>query len=125
MSEFGGDHVQISATFLQRSRAYLSNGHLLQASEKGWGAAAHAVKIYAAARNLTYINHDDFRYIVTELRLETRYDQIRFGELSANALHQNFYDDEMTAPQIAGHLENVANLVNLIRQLVGLPPVGD
>ena len=125
MSEFGGDHAQISATFLRRSRVYLSAGELLQASEKGWGAAAHAVKIYAAARRLTYINHSDFHDLVTELRIETRNDQIRFWERSANDLHRNFYDDDLSAEQIGNHLDNVANLVNLIRQLVGLPPVDD
>ena len=125
MSEFGGDHAQISAAFLHRSRAYLSNGDLLQASEKGWGAAAHAVKTYAASRTLAYINHSDFHYIVTELRMETRRDQIRFWERSANDLHQNFYEDDFGAQQIAECLDDVANLVNLIRQLVGLPPVDD
>jgi len=123
MSEFGGDHGQISATFLRRSRAYLSDGALLQASEKGWGAAAHAVKIYAAARELTYINHDDFRYVITELRLETHQDQIRSWESSANSLHQNFYDDDLSAQQIGYHLNNVAHLVDLIREITGLPPV--
>ena len=123
MSEFGGDHGQISATFLRRSRAYLSDGALLQASEKGWGAAAHAVKIYAAARELTYINHDDFRYVITELRLETHQDQIRSWESSANSLHQNFYDDDLSAQQIGYHLNNVAHLVDLIREITDLPPV--
>lgn len=123
MSEFGGDHAQISATFLRRGQAYLSNGDLLQASEKGWGAATHALKSYAAARSLTYINHSDFHYIVTELRMETRRDQIRFWERSANDLHQNFYDDDLSAQQIAECLDDVTNLVNLIRQLVGLLPV--
>ncbi len=125
MSEFGGDHDQISATFLRRSQAYLSNGDLLQASEKGWGAAAHAVKIYAAARGLTYISHSDFYYIVIELRMETHHDQIRFWERSANDLHQNFYDDDLSAQQIAEYLNDVANLINLIRRLVGLPPIDE
>ena len=125
MSEFGGDHSLISVAFLRRSRAYLSNGDLLQASEKGWGAAAHAVKVYAAARTLTYIGHNDFHDVVTELRMETREDRIRFWETSANNLHQNFYDDALSAEQIADHLDAVALLVNLIRELTGLSPVDD
>ncbi len=125
MSEFGGDHGQISATFLRRSRAYLSDGALLQASEKGWGAAAHAVKLYAAARELTYINHNDFYDVVTELRLETHHNPIRFWENSANALHQNFYDDNLSAQQIGDHLDNVARLVNLIMEMIGLHPIDD
>lgn len=52
MSEFGGDHRKISEEFMRRSKEYLSKGELLQASEKGWGAAAHAIKAYAASRGL-------------------------------------------------------------------------
>ena len=125
MSEFGGDHAQISAVFLRRSRAYLANGELLQASEKGWSAAAHAVKLYALARNLEYRNHGDFHDLVSDLRSETRHSQLRQSEVSANALHRNFYNDNLTAPEIAAHLDHVAVLVNLIRQLTNLPPIDD
>ena len=124
MSEFGGDHAQISAVFLRRSRVYLSGGELLQASEKGWGAAAHAAKTYAAARRISYVDHSEFSEVMTELRLATnRHAEIQKWASSANALHRNFYNDNFTAPQIASHLDNVANLVNLIRQLTDLPPV--
>ena len=125
MSEFEGDHAQISAVFLLRSRVYLSNGELLQASEKGWGAAAHAAKLYAAARQLSYNSHSDFHDIATELRMETRNEQIRMWERSANELHSNFYNDNLEAPQITAHLDDVTNFVNLIRQVTCLPPLED
>ena len=38
------DHYQRAGYFLQKSREFLSDGDLHQASEKGWGAAAHIVK---------------------------------------------------------------------------------
>ncbi|MCE2500217.1 MAG: hypothetical protein J4G13_05085 [Dehalococcoidia bacterium] len=125
MSEFGGDHAQISAEFLHRSQVYLSDGELLQASEKGWGAAVHAVKLYAAARQLPYDSHSDFHDIATELRIETRNEQIRLWERSANESHSNFYNDNREAPQIAAYLDDVTNLINLIRHQINLPPVDD
>lgn len=125
MPEFGGDHAQISAAFLRRSRAYLANGELLQTSEKGWGAAAHALKLYAAARQLEYERHEQFNDITTELRLETRNSRIRLWASSANRLHNNFYSDSCTKQQIAVYLDDIANLVNLIRRLADLPPIAD
>ena len=125
MSEFDGDHAQISAVFLRRSRVYLANGELLQASEKGWGAAAHALKSYALARSLEYRSHSDFHDLIAYLRLEIRHSQLRQSENSANALHRNFYNDNLTAPQIAAHLDDVAVLVNSVRQVTNLPPVDD
>ena len=125
MSEFGADHARISAEFLRRSRAYLANGELLQASEKGWGAAAHAAKIYAAARHLEYERHEQFNDVATELRLETHNDAIRRWVDSANRLHNNFYNDDHAAQQIADYLDDVANFVNLFRQLTGLTPIAN
>ena len=125
MSEFGADHAQISVEFVRHSRAYLSNGELLQASEKGWGAAAHAAKLFANARALEYTRHEHFRDVISELQIETGNPGIFRWQQSANLLHRNFYDDAMTAPQIADHLDNVASLVNLIRQAVGLSSIYD
>ena len=39
---------------------YLSEGDLHQASEKGWGAAAHMAKAVAAARGWEYETHEQF-----------------------------------------------------------------
>ena len=126
MSEFGGDHAQISAAFLLRSREYLASGSLLQASEKGWGAAAHSAKMFAKKRDgLEYARHEQFRDVVLEIRLEAKDDRIPQWVKSAEDLHGNFYSDEFDVQKIADCLDDVANFVNLIRQLVGLPPVDD
>ena len=43
-------HAEISRDFLAKARAELDEGELLQASEKAWGAAAHAIKAVAEKR---------------------------------------------------------------------------
>ncbi|MCY4455272.1 MAG: hypothetical protein OXC56_03050 [Chloroflexi bacterium] len=44
------DYAAQAREFLTRSREYLAAGDLHQASEKGWGAAAHMAKAVAAAQ---------------------------------------------------------------------------
>ena len=44
------DHASQAYEFLTESRNYLAVGKLHQASEKGWGAAAHMTKAVAAAQ---------------------------------------------------------------------------
>ena len=44
------DYVNQARDFLAKSREYLTQGDLHQASEKGWGAAAHLVKAVAIAQ---------------------------------------------------------------------------
>ena len=45
-------HDATGREFLARARAYLAENDLLQASEKGWGAAAQMVKAAAEAPRL-------------------------------------------------------------------------
>lgn len=124
MSEFGADHGQICVAFLRLSREYLNKGQLLQASEKGWGAAAHAAMFLAESRGWRYKEHWEFETeVISRLARETGNTEVYRWGRSANELHRNFYRDEQDDREIAIYLEDVANLVNLIGQLTGLPPV--
>lgn len=124
MPEFNADHGVICAEFLRRSRQYLANGNLLQASEKGWGAAAHAGKLFADSRTgVEYERHNQFGLVVTAIEAETNnHQQIRQWANSANSLHRNFYNDTMDVIGIENCINDVADFVNLARTLVGLPP---
>ena len=124
MSEYGGDHGQICAEFLRFSRQYLTNGQLLQASEKGWGAAAHAAILIASIRDWNYTEHWEFDgEVIPQLDRETGNSEVHRWGRSANELHRNFYRDNKDSQQIAEYLEDVTHLVNLIRQQVGLPTI--
>lgn len=126
MSEYNADHARISAEFLSRGREYLNNGELLQASEKGWGAAAHAAIFIAGSRGWIYREHRDFQSeVVSRIAGETGRSEVSVWARNAEALHRNFYSDRLDEHTIARHLSDVTNFVNLVRQLVGLPPVGD
>lgn len=124
MSEFGADHELISAEFLRYSREYLAQGRLLQASEKGWGAAAHAAKLISVERNWSYRTHREFHsVIIPRLAAATGQSIVhRWGD-SANELHRNFYNDKLIASEIADYLDDITDFVNLVRQTVGLPPL--
>ena len=45
-----GDHVLMSRNFLEQAKIELSKGDGLQASEKVWGAVAHALKAIGVQR---------------------------------------------------------------------------
>ena len=52
------DYRQQARQFLAKSREYLGEGDLHQASEKGWGAAAWMAKAVATAQGWEYSRHD-------------------------------------------------------------------
>ena len=55
-SEF---HTETAHVFLAKARTYLAEGDLLQAAEKGWGAAAQIVKVAAEQRDWRDDSHGD------------------------------------------------------------------
>ena len=48
------DHAAQAREFLTQAREHVAADHLHQASEKGWGAAAHMAKAVAAAHGWEY-----------------------------------------------------------------------
>ena len=89
------DHVETAKEFLQKSRMYLNVEDLHQASEKGWGAAAHMVKAVAMANGnqgeWRYESHHEFSSVVERIALSTSNDRILLLAGRAEALHVNYY----------------------------------
>lgn len=102
---------ELSEKYLAEAKEFLSTGDLVQASEKLWGASALAVKSVAAKRGLQSEKRGGLWVFVNLLAKESEDKDIVgfFGE--ANALHRNFYEDEMEK-------ESVGILAPRIEQLI-------
>ena len=100
-------HTDTASEFLSKARAHLAEGDLLQASEKGWGAAARMVKAVAEKRGWDHSTRRDL-YRAVSLVAEELSDR-RLGRLfrSANAIDQNSYEDDMPAATVAVGIDDV------------------
>lgn len=109
-------HVQLAEDFLQRSKDYLAAGDLHQASEKGWGAAAHIIKAVAAANGWEYEHHDQFSNVVMNARQRYRQPSLREMSRSAEALHVNYYKrrDLLNPDLIREDIADVEQMVNAL-----------
>ena len=94
-------HTDTANEFLIKARSYLAEGDLLQASEKGWGAAARMVKAVAETRGWRHRTHGDLHRAVGRLAEESADQRLRSRFRSASALHQNFYEGNMRAATVA------------------------
>ena len=110
-------HSETATEFLIRARAYLAGDDLLQASEKGWGAAARAVKAVAESRGWDHNSHHQLHRVVAQLVAETGDQELRRRFNTANTLHINFYDGFLDAATISANLEDVERLVEQLRSL--------
>ena len=118
-SDGAGDYRSQAWDFLAKSRQYLAEGDLHQASEKGWGAASHMVKAVAAARGWEYEIHDQFRSAVRNTRQWSRDERLRNLGYSAEALHKNYYQRRifLDSEEIRADLDDVELMLNILQPL--------
>ena len=113
------DYEAQAREFLARGREYLTAGDLHQASEKGWGAAAHMAKAVAEAQGWEYERHPDFSSVMNQAALLTGSDRLRDLRARANDLHGNYYVRKrfLDAETIGKDLDSIAELVELLAPL--------
>ena len=116
------DYESQAQEFLAKSRDYLAQGDLHQASEKGWGAAAHMAKAVAVAQGWTYDTHADFSLVVDQARRLTGNSSLSGLRGIANELHGNYYRRKrhLDSDLIREDLERVADMLDILRPLTGL-----
>jgi uncharacterized protein (UPF0332 family) len=113
------DYRLQSREFLDRSRRYLADDDLHQASEKGWGAAAWMAKAVATARGWQYDKHEHFGEVLYLVRQNTGENRLEAMRMTANDLHGNFYQRKrfLHSDDIAGSLDEVAMLIDILEPL--------
>ena len=107
-------HADTAREELARARAYLDEDDLLQASEKGWGAAAQVVKAAAETRGWRHGSHCDLFAVITRLVDETGNGDIRRGFNDAGALHTNFYEGWLDRESVEANLARVSEFVEKV-----------
>ena len=89
------EHAQTAREFLVASDREFEAGDHLQASEKLWGAASHALIVVAQQRNLPHGSHRALKNAAQLLVDETGDMALLAGFLAAQKFHANFYHDFM------------------------------
>ena len=112
------EHLRISRQFLRQAEGEFAQGDRLQASEKAWGAAAHAVKAVAQHRGW---QHDGHRYLfdaVDRIYRETEDAELRDLFRIANSLHTNFYENWQSEDLVQDGIKRVEVLLKRLEPLV-------
>ena len=104
-------HTEISRDFLWKARVELDKGDLLQASQKAWGAAAHAVK--ATAEKRRWFSEADWKLQrATEIiTIELKDADIIRSYYTARHAHFNFYWHLYDAQGVGLAIDAAENLV--------------
>ena len=121
--EAANEYKTASRRFLDDAEAEFARGDMLQASEKGWGAVAEAVKAAAILRGLEHRSHRDLRFAAMDIAAESG--EPRIGGLfrTAESLHVNYYEAWMPPQEVRECLDDAAELVGILESLSA--PNGD
>ena len=105
------EHAQISRRFLEHARMQLVEGDRLQAAEKVWGAAAHALKAVGEQRGWVHDRHPNIFDIGEHLGREFgREDEFHRYLAQAEYMHRNFYMNGWSEGAIRTALADVKSL---------------
>jgi len=111
-------HLKLSEKFLQEAYDLLAKGDYVQASERGWDAAAQVVKALAAKEGKELKSHGDLWRYVNDLVKKLGDQELRHLWYSANCLHQNFYESWMPSESVQATLDDVKEFVEKMRKLL-------
>lgn len=104
-------HTDTSRRFIEQAEDELRRGDGLQASEKAWGAAAHAVKSVAELHDWPHERHGHLYDAIFTIRDSTGDKEIETLFRLAGGLHQNFYEGWYDQDAIATGITEVKRLI--------------
>ena len=110
-------HAITSRELFVKAEEALTQDDLLQASEKGWGAAAHLVKSVAQRKNWRHDGHRELYQAVNRLAQETGDNQLRVLFGSASALHTNLYENWLPKEMVEAYLAQVGDFLRELEDL--------
>lgn len=114
------DYEAQAREFLELAHDYLARDKLHQASEKGWGAAAHMAKAVALAQGWDYNTHAEFSVVLNNATRAIGDDRLLDLRATANELHGNYYRRKrhLDAETIGRDLAKVSALLGLLTPLL-------
>ena len=115
-------HAGQASEFLFEGREYLVAGDVHQASEKGWGAAAHMAKAVALAQGWEYTRHSQFHRIMNQAGRVTGSGRLPLLHGRAEILHVNYYEleEDLDTGQISQDLDSVAEMLDILQPLTAV-----
>ena len=111
-------YSQAARLLLDQGFEELAAGDTRQASEKGWGAAAQMLKAVAEQLGWEHQNHSALFKVISKIVAETGDRDINHLFATANALHQNFYENWGDTKYVLDGLKEVRKLIDRLEPLL-------
>ena len=115
-------YMEISQSLIRQAEAEFQQGDLLQASEKAWGAVATAIKSIAQQRGWNHKHHRLTRAAMGQVADEFHRPHLHDLFNIVETLHDNFYENNWTEPEVDRAMERARRLLTELEELRPQPP---
>ena len=115
-------YAELSRHYIEKADEYLRVGDRVQASEKGWGAVAEAIKSIAEQRGWNHRGHRLLNDVAFQLSEEWQRPDVRILFDAMEKLHINFYEDNMGLDAVAASVGDAKTLLEELETLRQQPP---
>ena len=99
-------YAAMSQRYIEQAEEEFQKGDLGQASNKAWGAAALTLKSIAERRGWNHNRHGLLYDISGQMADELGRPDLRAMFRSANAMHQNYYEDWLAIDEVRDGIED-------------------
>ena len=112
----------LSQRLLKHAQEQLDQGDTVQASEKAYGAVAHAIKSCGELRGWNHYNHYRVELILDHLRDEWNDPELTTLHGVVKELHNNFFGYEMGTTRVGDCLQTAQRLLEKLEVIRASPP---
>ena len=113
------EHAQTALDFLEKADSHFADGDQIQASEKLWGAAAHAVMAVAQERGWPHTSHPSLKRAAEQMSSEQNDPIIASNFGIAEKYHIDFYHLALTEDAWQADRPKISDLVARVLALRG------
>ena len=99
-------YTELSLRLIRQAEDEFGQGDFVQASEKAWGAVAHAVKAVATYRGWNHQTHSLLFDVSGQIADELGRPGLRRLFRTASLMHQNYYEDYMPSDEVQSGIED-------------------
>ena len=111
-------HIKLCEKYIHEAEEFLAKKDYVQASEKAWGAASQIIKAIAAKEGKELRSHAALWEYADILAEKIKDPEFRHLWRTANALHQNFYENWMPLREVELSIKDVKNLIEKLRKIL-------
>jgi HEPN domain-containing protein len=115
-------YFQLSQWLLKHAQQQLDRGDTMQASEKAYGAVAHAVKACGERRGWNHFGHCRVEMVLDQLRDEWDDPELVTLHGAVKELHNNYFEYEISATRVRDYCQAARSLTEKLAIVRNSPP---